>query len=493
MAGRRQVRQALFALATAALLCFVVALPSATRGITVGPGVVFRPSDSSGNLTFASIQSFSQVQVDATGVTFDSVRFGFEKLPSGLPGMDLDVTTWQPWQTTANATSIAFTGVSSAGSFANFNFSNLVPLWEYDFYVDAVLQGVQFSTLQGNVSFQWSLWSEHSFRIALGGRGAAAPPLSGSFTYIPAEPGVGAPVYFAAAASGGRPPYSFAWTFGDGNTAFGSAAAHTYASARSYVVRLAVSDSTDQLVSLARTLTVLANPPAQSLTADFSYAPSAPKALSAVSFASATGYGTPPYNSSWAFGDGFGAFGPESVHVYGQPGLFNVSLTVTDSGGQQATVVHSLQVSPAPSGARFGNLSVAFSYGVQGTTVSFTDQTSSSAGLPISLHLWTFGDGTRSGEVSPVHTYPAGLLWTTYRAILVDCDPANNCGSTFRDITFVNWIFILAIALLAACAILAIVLVRRRGRRRKGKGSGTPSPRHESAQVADSSAPRRET
>ena len=67
------------------IMVLLAALPLApsAAGITVNPGVVFQPSQSWADLSFASTQTFSSVQVDATGVTFDSVRFG---LMSRRPG-----------------------------------------------------------------------------------------------------------------------------------------------------------------------------------------------------------------------------------------------------------------------------------------------------------------------------------------------------------------------------------------------------------------------
>jgi len=51
-------------------------IPSAGSAVTIQPGVIFQPSQSWANLSFSSTQTFNSVVVDASGVTFDSVRFG---------------------------------------------------------------------------------------------------------------------------------------------------------------------------------------------------------------------------------------------------------------------------------------------------------------------------------------------------------------------------------------------------------------------------------
>ncbi len=468
-------RAALVIVCALALLAIVVAAPPAVA-ITVGPGVVFRPSNSWGNLTFSTAQSFTTIDVDATGVTLDGVRFGFQKLPAAFPGLDLTVTTWTPLQTVANATSIAFSGTSPSGSLAYFNLSGLVPLWEYDFFVDGARQAVQFSDVFGGVSFEWSIWSTHAFVIALGGRSAGPPPLKTSFTYVPSAPGVAQTVYFAAVASGGRAPYTFRWSFGDGGTAFGSVATHVFPVAGTYTVGLSVSDGSGQMVTTARTLTVTTNPPPPSLSADFAFSPPTPSAFQAVSFTAVAVFGTPPYNFSWAFGDGFGGSGNETAHAFGQPGPYNVTLNVSDSAGARVGVVHPIVIQPGQAQYVFENVTAAFTFAVQDTTVTFTDQSHSDLGLPINFRMWFFGDGGRSGDASPVHTYVSSGLWTSYRAILVVCDTSNHCGSASQELLLVNWGLVLLLILVIGAATVGVVLALRR-RRRRGRKRRTAVPR----------------
>src|SRR2546426_5257472 len=81
-------------------------------------------------------------------------------------------------------------------------------------------------------------------------------PPSVSFTYTPANPGPLQTIQFTATATGGTFPYSYAWSFGDGSTAVGSTANHSYILPGTYTVTVTVTDSTGQSASTSKTVTV---------------------------------------------------------------------------------------------------------------------------------------------------------------------------------------------------------------------------------------------
>jgi PKD repeat protein len=62
-------------------------------------------------------------------------------------------------------------------------------------------------------------------------------------------------VSFSATASGGRPPYSFAWDFGDGGTSTTQNPSHTYQDPGTYVARVTVTDEQGQIVTKEVSLT----------------------------------------------------------------------------------------------------------------------------------------------------------------------------------------------------------------------------------------------
>ena len=72
------------------------------------------------------------------------------------------------------------------------------------------------------------------------------PPIvaiSVGFSSTPISPTLGQAVTFTATASGGTPPYTFNWSFGDGATASGTSVSHTFAQSGSYNVSITARDS----------------------------------------------------------------------------------------------------------------------------------------------------------------------------------------------------------------------------------------------------------
>lgn len=88
------------------------------------------------------------------------------------------------------------------------------------------------------------------------------PPLLGTdFTFSPSNPQANQNVTFTASANLGKPPYSFAWNFGDGNTSSGPIVTHAYKAAATYTVALTTTDSANQTLGKTHTVTVSALPP----------------------------------------------------------------------------------------------------------------------------------------------------------------------------------------------------------------------------------------
>lgn len=70
-------------------------------------------------------------------------------------------------------------------------------------------------------------------------------------------------VAFTTSVSGGSPPYTYSWDFGDGSHGTETSPSHTYASAGHYTVTLVVRDAGGR--TLTKTLAVAVNPPSGSL------------------------------------------------------------------------------------------------------------------------------------------------------------------------------------------------------------------------------------
>jgi len=214
--------------------------------------------------------------------------------------------------------------------------------------------------------------------------------LTAAFTFTPASPTSGQSVQFTDTSTG--TPSIWQWSFGDGGTSTNRNPSHTYASAGTYNASLTIMNASGQ-DDVSRAVTVTAP---STVTASFSFNPSAPVASQAVQFTdSSTGN---PTTWQWSFGDGGTSTAQNPSHAYAAAGSYTVSLTATASSGSN-TGTRTITVAPA------AGLDASFSFSpsspAPGQSVRFTD---SSTGNPISWQ-WSFGDGGSSTAQNPSHTY----------------------------------------------------------------------------------------
>lgn len=130
---------------------------------------------------------------------------------------------------------------------------------------------------------------------------------------------------------------AWSWDFGDGSqiTSGDSAVAeHTYPATGDYTVTLVVTDEAGATGAATRTITVTAPPnlpPIASFTFGASY-------LEVDFDAASSGDSDGTIAAwSWAFGDGATASGKNVSHTYAEAGAYEVTLTVTDDDGAEAT------------------------------------------------------------------------------------------------------------------------------------------------------------
>ena len=141
---------------------------------------------------------------------------------------------------------------------------------------------------------------------------------------------------------------SYAWDFGDGNTGSGATTSHTYATPGEYVVTLTVTDNHGRTGQAAETISVTR--PQAAPTAAASATPGtgpAPLVVTLDGTGSSDSDGT-IVSYEWDLGDGNTATGPTVSHVYGTPGTYVATLTVTDDDGLTAQSQVAIQVNPVP-------------------------------------------------------------------------------------------------------------------------------------------------
>ncbi len=101
---------------------------------------------------------------------------------------------------------------------------------------------------------------------------------------------------------------------------------------------------------------------------------------------------------SWTFGDGTSSSEVNPTHIYGSPGLYTVTLTVTGVGGTSNV---SRQISANSPSAPVAGFTQDRAGGIAPVSIQFLDQSTGT----VSNYLWNFSDGTTSAERNPQHVF----------------------------------------------------------------------------------------
>ncbi|MCA1744776.1 MAG: PKD domain-containing protein, partial [Bacteroidales bacterium] len=142
-----------------------------------------------------------------------------------------------------------------------------------------------------------------------------------------------------------------------------------------------------------------------------------------VVFSNASSSG-PGYSYSWDLGNGAISTAAHPQTIYVAEGAYSVSLTVTYDGVSETLVKEDFIVVNSQPVVNFGLLNDTI--GCAPYAVAFENNTLSPDGSELT-YTWSFGDGNRSSEVAPAHTYvPAGDFDVTLVA-----ENAFGCASSF--------------------------------------------------------------
>ena len=106
---------------------------------------------------------------------------------------------------------------------------------------------------------------------------------------------------------------------------------------------------------------------------------------------------------SWSFGDGGTGSGVAPSHAYNAAGTYNITLTVTDNLGAQATAATSANIFPVNQ-APVANPGGSYS-GKSATSIQFNGSASYDPDGTIATYQWNFGDGANGTGAAPAHTY----------------------------------------------------------------------------------------
>ena len=182
------------------------------------------------------------------------------------------------------------------------------------------------------------------------------------------------------------------WNFGDNSTSNQNAPSHLYSSAGTYHVSHIATSNFGCTDSSTLTINIFPNPIAAIATANVCSG----NGTQFLNLTSISGGGS--YTSNWTFGDGDSVSFPNPLHLYLNPGNYNVNLSIVTANGCTDQISQSVSVYNTPI-AKF-----AAPNNCSGQITQFNNNSTSQNG-PIISNFWNFGDGNHSIETNPSHTY----------------------------------------------------------------------------------------
>jgi choice-of-anchor C domain-containing protein len=255
----------------------------------------------------------------------------------------------------------------------------------------------------------------------------------------------GAPISFSGALSSDPDgdPLTYGWDFGDGRTASGLTATHSYVNDGSYTVTLTVTDSRGAGNQAMTAATVANAPPiVGAITAPAS------AAVNAVVSASTT-FGDPgasdgPWSYRFDWGDNTTPMSGQSAspgtisagHSYAAAGTYSIKATITDKDGGSATT-SAVQITISGTGAPGAPVAVANGpyTGKEGTPITVSSAGSNDPEGSALAYLWEFGDGTKSTLANPSKSYADN---GTYTVKLTATDPQGLKSTVATTATIAN-------------------------------------------------------
>lgn len=209
------------------------------------------------------------------------------------------------------------------------------------------------------------------------------------------------------------------WHFGDNvGTSQQQHPQYLYNSAGTFEVSLTVTDSAGCISTVRKPVWVKPLPIADFTYRTVCFGDSVPfEDLSA----GATGLETDIIGWQWDFGGGQTSALQHPRHLFGAPGTYPVSLTVTDMRGCRRTVTLPVQVNPLPQPDFEATGSCI------GHPMQFLDR-SVAAGDTVRAWLWQFGDGQSAGGYNPSHIYTRAGTYTVTLTVVT----AKNCRRSIQ-------------------------------------------------------------
>ena len=349
-----------------------------------------------------------------------------------LGSQPLSVSATESSETGTTPLEVAFTGLATGGAGGGYEY-----LW--NFGDGSTGQGPQANhtytapgifTTTVSVSDSQGDYAEYTLPAITIAQPSAPPSLIGHASAIPETGTPPVTVPFTSSVSGGAPPYTYDWHFGDGANSTFADPAHTYVRYGVYNVTLWINDSSSPVQSTLSTLTIeILRPGTGTLHLMVAASPVSGYAPMTATFsvAESGGSGSYPY-VSWSFGDGTFASGNAASHIFLSRGIYHVSVAVTDSLGNSVSTSFNVTVLTPPLHAYAGVMQYT---GIAPLTITFNASAEGGTGADYTFR-WSFSNGgTATGSVVQ-HQFATG---GTFAAVVTVTDSAGNTAVATLNVT----------------------------------------------------------
>jgi PKD repeat protein len=210
------------------------------------------------------------------------------------------------------------------------------------------------------------------------------------------------------------PGDSIRWTFGDGTSSTLASPMHQYTSSGTYtvclrIVRPTAAGTPPCVREICKQISV--SLPGCNIQAFFTWRADSLQ-YNKIFFTNASFGANPGDSVRWTFGDGSTSFDFNPVHIYTQPGIYTVCLRIARViAGSTTPCVReyctTIMVTPPC------NLNVNFNWAPDSLQLNRIRFTNLSVPLSNTDSIrWTFGDGSSSSDVNPVHVYTQPGVYT---------------------------------------------------------------------------------
>jgi PKD repeat protein len=232
-----------------------------------------------------------------------------------------------------------------------------------------------------------------------------------------------------------RPITSYAWNFGNGQTATGATAFTTYSTPGTYDITLTVTDADGDVDVRTRQVTVTepANVPPTAVIGASGTSGNAPFTVSLSGSGSSDPDGS-IVSYAWNFGNGQTASGENVSVTYTQAGTYTVTLTVTDDRGATGTATRTITVAPRPNTPPTAVAQVVSVSGSVPLVVNLSGANSSDPDGTIVSYAWDFGNGQTATGVTTQVTYTTEGLYTVVLTV-TDNQGATGSQSLLIDVS----------------------------------------------------------